>query len=312
MAVWGLGPMSGPVLGPIIGGFVAQAKGWRWVFWIQVIISGAILAAGSLFLRETYAVVLLEKKTHKLRKSTGDNDLVSALHDGVTVSERFRRSIVRPVKLLTLSPITLFFSIYVAVIFGYLYLFITTFPRVFQEDYHFNTGVTGLVYLGLGVGNFCGLLIIGKTSDPIYRKLTAKNHDVSTPEFRLPPLMLTSPLIAVAFFWYGWSAEAHTHWIVPILGTAFFGTAMMPAFSCINMYLVDTYGRYSASALAANAVLRSVVGAVLPLAGEPMYDKLGLGWGNSVLAFIALAFVPIPWFFFKFGAKIRGWEKLKL
>jgi hypothetical protein len=78
------------------------------------------------------------------------------------------------------------------------------------------------------------------------------------------------------------------------------------------MYLVDTYTRYSASALAANTILRSVVGAVLPLAGQPMYDALGLGWGNSVLAFFALTFIPVPWLFFKYGEKLRDRFPVKL
>jgi hypothetical protein len=64
---------------------------------------------------------------------------------------------------------------------------------------------------------------------------------------------------------------------------------------CTNMYLVDTFGKYSASALAASKVLQSVVGAFLPLAGKPLFNKLGLGWGNSILGFTALGFLPVPW-----------------
>jgi hypothetical protein len=71
------------------------------------------------------------------------------------------------------------------------------------------------------------------------------------------------------------------------------------------MYLVQSYGIYSASAIAASKVLQSIGGAVLPLAGPPMFDRLGLGWGNSVLAFIALIFVPVPWLFYKYGETLR-------
>ena len=34
MAIWALGPLMGPVIGPVAGGYLAQAKGWRWVFWV--------------------------------------------------------------------------------------------------------------------------------------------------------------------------------------------------------------------------------------------------------------------------------------
>jgi hypothetical protein len=78
------------------------------------------------------------------------------------------------------------------------------------------------------------------------------------------------------------------------------------------MYLVDIYPLYAASAIAATKVLQSLVGAVLPLAGPALYDRLGLGWGNSVLAFIALASIPIPWLFFQYGEKIRTRFEVRL
>ena len=73
----------------------------------------------------------------------------------------------------------------------------------------------------------------------------------------------------------------------------------------IQTYLVDAFTLHSASALAANTVLRSLVGALLPLAGQKMYAVLGLGWGNSLLAFIAIGLCPIPWIFYKYGERIR-------
>lgn len=79
----------------------------------------------------------------------------------------------------------------------------------------------------------------------------------------------------------------------------------------LQMYLVDTFTIYAASALAANAVMRSVAGALLPLAGLPMYDALGMGWGNSLLGFIALLMVPAPWLFMKYGEMLRTKYKIK-
>ena len=48
--------------------------------------------------------------------------------------------------------------------------------------------------------------------------------------------------------------------------------------------------------------------AVLPLAGPKMYDVLGLGWGNSLLAFLALAMVPVPVLLMVHGEKMRDWN----
>jgi hypothetical protein len=74
----------------------------------------------------------------------------------------------------------------------------------------------------------------------------------------------------------------------------------------VQNYLLDTYPMFAASVTAALTVLRSVLGALLPLGGLQMYDALGLGWGNSLLAFISLALVPIPVAFYIFGARIRA------
>ena len=104
---------------------------------------------------------------------------------------------------------------------------------------------------------------------------------------------------------YGWSADKGIHWIMPIIGTLLVGLGLLATFMPIQTYLVDAYHMHAASAIAANTVLRSLMGAFLPLAGPKMYAALGLGWGNSLLAFIALAMAPLSWIFFKHGEYIR-------
>jgi hypothetical protein len=37
----------------------------------------------------------------------------------------------------------------------------------------------------------------------------------------------------------------------------------------------------------------------------PLYRKLGLGWGNSVLGFVSLTFVPLAFLFYKYGGTLR-------
>jgi hypothetical protein len=75
----------------------------------------------------------------------------------------------------------------------------------------------------------------------------------------------------------------------------------MPA----STYLVDAYTVYAASVSAAATVFRSLLGALLPLAGNSMYNTMGVGWGTSLLGFIAVAFIPMPLIFWKFGQRIR-------
>lgn len=58
--------------------------------------------------------------------------------------------------------------------------------------------------------------------------------------------------------------------------------------------------------MAANTVFRSLFGAAFPLFTTYMYEDLGLGWAGSIPAFLALACVPVPFLFWKYGASIRA------
>ena len=98
---------------------------------------------------------------------------------------------------------------------------------------------------------------------------------------------------------------------VPILGTSILGLGMISASLSIQTYIVDAFPLYAASATAAIAIWRSIVGALLPLAGLPMYQRLGVGWGNSLLGFIAVALVPVPLLLLRYGERVRTnprWE----
>ncbi|KAA6407354.1 MAG: MFS general substrate transporter [Lasallia pustulata] len=303
MAIFAMGPLLGPVIGPVAGGFLTQAKGWRWVFWVIAIVGGAASLFAIFALRETYPPVLLERKASRLRKETGNASLRSKLDSGLSPRDFFKRSIVRPARMLIFSPIVLAMSVFMAVVYGYMYLLFTTITEVFEDGYHFSQGTVGLTYLGLGVGMIVGLITFGFASDRIVKKKSAKGE--MKPEYRLPPMIPGAFFIPAGLFWYGWSAQYRVHWISPIMGTSFVGIGMLATFMPIQTYLVDAYTIHAASAIAASAVLRSLVGAILPLAGQKMYSTLGLGWGNSLLAFIALALCPIPWVFLKYGERIR-------
>lgn len=138
-------------------------------------------------------------------------------------------------------------------------------------------------------------------------------HEKPKPEDRLALYMVVpgSLAIPIGFFIYGWSAYYKIHWIVPEIGTALTGYGTIVILMCIQTYLVDTYTVHSPSAIAANTVLRSILGALLPLCGLDIYDALGLGWGNTLFGFITLGLAPIPVLFGLFGEKLRKRHEAK-
>jgi len=181
-----------------------------------------------------------------------------------------------------------------------------TFPTIFQGQYGESIGIAGLNYLGPGVGFIAGLALFTPLLQKIYLKLTAANNGIAKPEYRLPTLLIGGVLVTSGLFWYGWSAEKKLHWIMPLIGTALFGAGMIPVFAAVQTYLIDMSPRYAASAISAATLFRSLFGFAFPLFGKQMYEKLGYGWGNSLMGFIALPLgILFPLFIYKYGEPLR-------
>ena len=160
-----------------------------------------------------------------------------------------------------------------------------------------------------------GVLLCATTLDR-WTKLAQRRHQYHQtdpkPEDRLPPMVIGGIIIPIGLFIYGWTANYRVFYIVPMIGTAALGFGFFVTTIPLSAYLVDAYKQHSASAIAATIVSRCIVGAVVPLAGPPLYANLGLGWGNSLLGFIALVFVPVPIIFIRYGQIIRAKATIKV
>lgn len=305
-----MGPLCGPVLGPITGGFIAERAGWRWAYWV-ILIACSIFSTGFLIVgKETNATVLIRSKTKRLRKEMGREDLQSAYDVSknpaeLTTRAVLKRGIIRPFKMMFSSPILPLLALYMSFLFSLVYLIFTTITGLFIEVYHWEPELCGLAYLGVGLGFMLGMIAVAKTSDSSVIRLTKANNGVYKPEMRLSTCLYYAFIVPISFFWYGWSAEKHAHWIVPILGLLPFGFSVMGIFSGIQNYFIDASGQYAASAMAGLTAFRCLFAAFLPIAGPYMYASLGLGWGNSLLGFIALGMIPAPALIYKYGGKIR-------
>ncbi|KAG6916740.1 hypothetical protein DXG01_005560 [Tephrocybe rancida] len=301
MAVYSLGPLIGPVVGPIAGGFIAQTVGVKWVFIVIAILSGLSALLGIPLLRETYGPVIRLRRA----KATGDPEALTRIYRVANIREKsfgfLWENLSRPIVMLCRSFICFILSLYMA----FLYEF-------FHTAYGFGPGIGGLAYIGLGLGFILATIFGAKTADQVYKYLADKNGGKGKPEMRIPALFFGSFFVPIGLFWYGWSAQAKIHWIMPIIGSGIFGFGMMSSFLPIQLYLVDAF-RYAASATAAASVFRSMLGFAFPLFGQQMFDALGLGGGNSLLAGLAIVLgIPFPvWIYYR-GEAIRLNSKVQL
>ncbi|KAL4904345.1 hypothetical protein BDW74DRAFT_29479 [Aspergillus multicolor] len=297
----------GPIIGPIISGFVSQ-YGWRWSFWVDLICAGVTLV-GLIFMPETFGPVILKRHAAERSKKLGKE--ISA---PVSKFDKDLKTIfLRPMYMLIFEPIILFTSLYVGLVYALVYFYFQAYPIIFPEIYEFSIQTTSLTLLPLGIGA-ASTALVAIAWDKKYT--TAQHNSKRTicsipitfnPEtHRLPISCLGSITITLSLFWLAWTANPSIHWIVPVLSGLFFGFGYQSIFTSLLIYVTDAYKIYSASALASSVIVRSILGAALPVAAKPMYSALGVGWATSLVGFVSLACVPIPYVLFWKGAWVRG------
>ncbi|KAL4894917.1 major facilitator superfamily domain-containing protein [Aspergillus ambiguus] len=299
-------PFLGPTLGPVIGGFLGESAGWVWVQGFLAAFTGLIWIVESLMVPETYAPLLLRKRAERLSKITGKvyRSKLDVERGRVSVSNAFGAALLRPWILLFAEPIVLLLSLYMAIIYGTLYMLFDAFPIVFQEIRGWSEGIGSLPFLGVMTGM---MIAVGCNmyDNKRYVRIHEKHRGFAPPEARLPPTMVGAVAIPVGLFWFAWTNGQTIHWIVSIIASAPFGFGMVLVFLNIMTYLIDAYTIYAASVLAANSIIRSCFGAVFPLFTTYMYHNLGIHWASCIPAFLALACLPFPFFFYRYGASVR-------
>lgn len=244
ITVFSMTVFTGPLLAPFIGGFIIMNRnlGWRWTEYIVAIMGFFAFGLNLIFLEETYPPIVLVDKASTLRRRTL-NWGIHAKQEEIEVDfrELVTKNFSRPLRLLVTEPIVLLLSIYMAFIYGLLYLFLTAYPIVFQQIRGFNPGVGGLPYFGMILGQLsAGAYIVA--TQPSYNRKLAANGGVPIPEWRLFPIILGGISFTGGLFWFGWSGyQASTHWIVPTLSGLLTGFGLLAIFLQSLNYLVDAY-----------------------------------------------------------------------
>ena len=279
--------------------------GWRWVFWILSIICATNTLVALLFLKETYAPVILESRKSALEKQ-GTGTYRIANEDHRPFGAKLRSSMNRPIRILFTQPIVFVLAVYQATIFGTNFILYTNFQSIYGRDgYGFSTTQVGLMYLGPGLGLVTAVIFIVPRIDTVFNALTERNDDVSEPEFRLPLANIGAVLVPLSLFAFAWTVDAHAHWLVTIACTTAFGLGQITIFNTVQNYYIDAFAQYAASAIAAGSLFRSLLGGFLPLVAPNLFQNVGYGWGISVFAFLNLALSPFPLLFYRYGEKVR-------
>nr|POE90252.1 efflux pump bik6 [Quercus suber] len=280
------------------------------VCWIPLtgILQAAILLLVAFTVEESYVPILLSTRAKQLRRETGKETLHAAANE---IDTNFKDLAIkfglRPIQMLA-TPICLFVTIYSSFIYGLFYASLESFPIIYQQTRGWNEVVGSLPFLVVGLGIIVGVAL-NVWNQGHYMRAYEANNCVSVPEARLPPMMIASIALPAGLFIMGWTSSQSIPWIAPIIGTFLMGFGYYVIFTSATSYLVDVFQRWGASALAANTFTRSAFAAGLPLIVPYMYSRLGNGWAFSVLGFFSVLNIPVPFVFWKYGARVRKMGK---
>lgn len=303
-------PLAGSAAGPIAGGYITEATSWRWIFWSTSVLQGLLVIMSVLVFRETYAPVILRRIAKEKRESTGNLQYCSReerLYAEKSTSRRLLQHLSRPLRLLIFHPIVQAQACYSAFNYGILYIVLSTFAFVWTNKYYYSVSVGGLHYLALFLGELAGAIIGSPLTDAAFLRLTQRASGVPKPEFRVPLMVPGALITPVGLFLYGWFVERHMHYAAVDTGAAALAFGMQVGDAAMLAYVIDSYPEHASSATAASQVVRSLAAFSFPLFAPTMYEHLGYGGGNSLLAGLALVIgVPTPILLWKYGSVLRA------
>lgn len=309
MSIYGVSSTMGPPLSLVLTGYLASVKGFRILAWALMGITGGFWIIMLFTLPETRHSAILDRKTRRVLKILEKEGIHKKILDANVDGKRSLHSLffinmTRPLRFLFTEPITFCAALYNGFIFGVVFLFNEAFPLVFGDNHGFDTGEVGLTFAGICIGNVIGGLVY-PLQERHYLKAVKANGGKSAPESRMWLARYGACFIPLSLFWFAWTSYSSVPWIVPIIASIFFGLGIYIVILSFLSYVVDSYQTYSASSLAGVILVRNLVGAGFPLFSTQMYEKLGYEWASTLLAFLALVLVPIPWIFYYKGETIR-------
>lgn len=121
MSLFGITSVAGIALGPFVGAAIQTIDKtgnlnslWRWIFYVQIMINGALIHVFWLIFKETRADVILAKRAKKLRKETGRPIYAEAELDRDSLINRLQVSFQRPTKMLLTEFVVSTFTLWIS------------------------------------------------------------------------------------------------------------------------------------------------------------------------------------------------------
>lgn len=143
-----LSSVGGSVVGTIIGGFVEEHLPLPWVFWMQLIIGGAVQLVHLICNPETRSTILLDREAKRRRKTGEDPNIYgpNEIREKRLTFKEFRTIVWRPFYMFFTEPIVLWLSLLSGFSDALIFTFLQSFAPVY-EQWGFGTVAVHLAFI---------------------------------------------------------------------------------------------------------------------------------------------------------------------
>jgi len=188
--------------------------------------------------------------------------------------------------------------------YGTYYTFFDAMPRVYSQRYGFTVEHLGLTFTSI----FVACIIGGATYSVYIWRLSKRTQQLwlDEPEACLRPALFASLLPPIGLFIFGWTSNGQIAWIVSLLGVVIYAIGVFIILECMSVYLPRIYPEYAASLFAANDFCRSILAAAAVHLSGPLYNRLGIATGVSILGALSVLGIPGMWLIYRKGATLRA------
>ncbi|KAK5938677.1 hypothetical protein PMZ80_008868 [Knufia obscura] len=283
--------VGGVTFGPVFGGVIIHYLYWRWIFYIELIIYGALLP---------YLLLVISDTRPKGEKSLRE------------VREVFSTTVLRSVRLLGTEFIISTFTLWSSFCFGTVFLFTQSVAQVYGSMYGWDGYQTGVVQIAVVIGELLGYGACLVQNRYLYQMSAKHNKEGSSSPVHEGRLYLSifGSLVGLSggYFVYAWTSYPSVPWVGPTIGLGLVGFGVMTVVQAVVCYVTDAYASHAASAVAGNAFGENIFAAFLPLATLQIYSPdtgMGFHWASSFLGFLGLLLSCVPVVLVFAGPSIR-------